>query len=221
LRQRFSRAFRGAHFHRTRLTRGWLSAIGIAPDLVIPHSPQLPPKRSEVISRFAQSPPEWRREGKLRNVSALRSFPLCASFSRSEYYDRTDAYDRHRGMLALAFCRKPPTFTKTDSTRQVGWRLTRRQPTPSKDGFRIEAGWNQVDLLRLQTATIKACGLGDSAAARVKSAEWANRIPEGLRSRQSGNSAQAPNSSAASLTHVYSHVSYTGYYVAGGLLLAG
>src|SRR5262249_7027770 len=118
---------------------GWLSAIGIAPDLVIPHSPQLPPKRSEVISRFAQSPPEWRREGKLRNVSALRSFPLCASFSRSEYYDRTDAYDRHRGILPCALCRKPPTFYNTDSTRQLGLRLTRRQPTPSKDGLRLIA----------------------------------------------------------------------------------
>jgi hypothetical protein len=76
----------------------------------------------------------------LRNVSPLRSFLMRASFSRSEYYDRTDACDRHGGVLTFAFCRKPPTFTKTDSTRRVGWRLTRGQPMPSKNGFRIEAG---------------------------------------------------------------------------------
>src|SRR6266545_7659670 len=109
------------------------------PNLVIPHSPQLPPKGSEDIFRGIRFSPGWRREEELRNVSPLRSFPLRVSFSRSEYYDRTDAHDRHRRVLTLAFCRKPPTFTKTDSTRQVGWRLTRRQPTPSKDGFRIEA----------------------------------------------------------------------------------
>jgi hypothetical protein len=133
---------RAGDFHRARLNRGWLSATGIAPDLVIPHSPQLPPKGSEDIFRGVRFSPGWRREEELRNVSPLRSFPLRASFSRSEYYDRTDAHDRHRGMLTLAFCRKPPTFTKTDSARQVGWRLARiiGNPCRRKTASRLKQG---------------------------------------------------------------------------------
>lgn len=45
------------------------------------------------------------------------------SFSHAEYYDRTDACHKHWMMRSLAFCNKPPTFTKTGSTRQVRWRL--------------------------------------------------------------------------------------------------
>jgi hypothetical protein len=144
---------RAGDFHRARLIRGWPSAIGIAPDLVISHSLRLPPG---FIFPDRLVGAEQHRGKELRNVSPLRSFPMRASFSRSEYYDRTDTCDRHEGVLTFAFCRKPPTFTKTDSVRLVGWRL-----------------------------------------------------------------AQAPNSSAAPLAHVYSHVSYTGYYMAEGLLLAG
>jgi hypothetical protein len=116
---------RAGDFHRTRFLRGRLSATGIAPDFVIPHSPQLPPKRPESISRGVRLAPECRREEELRNVSPVRSFPLCAALLRSEYYDRTDARDRLGGEPIVAICRKPPTFTKTDSTRQVGWRLAR------------------------------------------------------------------------------------------------
>jgi hypothetical protein len=49
---------RAGDFHRARLIRGWLSATGIAPDFVIPHSPQLPPNKSEGIFRGAQSSSE-------------------------------------------------------------------------------------------------------------------------------------------------------------------
>jgi len=97
----------------------WLSAIGIAPDLVIPHSPQLPPKRPDFIFPDRPVGAEQHRGEELRNVSTLRSFPMRASFSRSEYYDRTDSSDRHGGVLHLAFCRKPPSrivaHSKTNS----------------------------------------------------------------------------------------------------------
>lgn len=91
---------------------------------------------TEKISRHLYGRPvgaEHRRKEELRNVSPLRSIPMCASFSRSEYYDRTDAHDRLGGVLTLAFCRKPPTFTKTDSTLAIvrsfhlraSWRIQR------------------------------------------------------------------------------------------------
>jgi hypothetical protein len=130
---------RAGDFHHARLIRDWPSAIGIAPDLVIQHSPQLPPKRPDFIFPDRLVGAEQHRGEELRNVSPLRSFTMRASFSGSEYYDRTNACDRHGVALTFAFCRKPPTFTKTDSTRRAEWRLTRRQPTPSKNGFRIEA----------------------------------------------------------------------------------
>jgi hypothetical protein len=52
-------------------------------------------------------------------------------------------------------------------TGRVAVNPNHRQPTPLKNGFRIEAGYNQISLLRLHTATIKACGLGNPAVARA------------------------------------------------------
>jgi hypothetical protein len=93
---------RAVDFHRARLIRDGPSAIGIAPDLVIPHSPQLPPKRPDVIFPDRLVGTEQHCGEELRNASPLRSFHIRASFSRSEYYDRTDMDERSLCVLSQA-----------------------------------------------------------------------------------------------------------------------
>jgi hypothetical protein len=78
---------RAGDFHRTWLIRDWPSAIGIAPDLVIPHSPQLPPKRPDFIFPDRLVGAEQHRGEELRNVSPLWSFARMYSHVRyTSYY---------------------------------------------------------------------------------------------------------------------------------------
>jgi hypothetical protein len=130
---------RAGDFHRTRLIKGWRSATGIASGLVISAFFATCTENSELLSaRPTYAETAARREAK--KVNLLRPFPMCTSFSCSEYYDRTDAYNGHWGMLSLSFRCKPPTFTKTESARKAGWRLSGITGNPRRrnSGFRME-----------------------------------------------------------------------------------
>jgi hypothetical protein len=103
---------RAGDFHRTRLTGNRLSAAGIASGFVI---------SVKLLRKFAES------------VGSLRSFPMCATFSRSEYYDRTDAFCRTSKDAFLSIPAKSlPRSRKTKSAKRFRWRLIRdmRQPSP-------------------------------------------------------------------------------------------